>query len=70
MQHIRLPFIRRIYLLSKIESNPIVRGSTFCQQLIKETKLFHTCVLDKEQCSSPRFQPRPSTGKVQLYKNV
>ena len=50
-------------MLSKIETNPIVRSSTFCLQLIKESRLFHACALDKEQRTSSRFQPRPSTGE-------
>uniref|UniRef100_H2ZKW1 BTB domain-containing protein n=1 Tax=Ciona savignyi TaxID=51511 RepID=H2ZKW1_CIOSA len=70
MEVIRLPFIRRIYLLSKIETNPIVRSSTLCKKLIKETRLFHTCMLDKNERSSVRLQPRPSTGIAELLVTV
>nr|XP_002128060.2 kelch-like protein 21 [Ciona intestinalis] len=70
MEVIRLPFIRRIYLLSKIETNPIVRASTLCKKLIKETRLFHTCMLDKNEKTSIRLQPRPSTGIAELLVTV
>ncbi|XP_076804879.1 kelch-like protein 21 [Clavelina lepadiformis] len=70
MSFIRLPFIRRIYLLTRIETNPIIRASPLCQSLIKETRTFHMCMLDKHDISSIRYQPRPSTGVAELLITV
>nr|CAB3259924.1 kelch-like protein 21 [Phallusia mammillata] len=66
MECVRLPFIRRIYLLSKIETNPLIRKSSLCQRLVKETRMFHTCMLDLQDNASIRLQPRPSTGIAEL----
>jgi len=63
---IRLPFIRRIYMLSKIETNPYIRKSISCQSLIRETKLFHSCMIGPQDKVSVKLQPRPSTGIGEL----
>jgi len=70
LRYIRLPFIRRIYMLSKIETNPYICKSSTCQLLIKETKLFHSCMLNPHDKMSIWLQPRPSTGIGELFISV
>ena len=51
-------------MLSKIETNPYIRKSISCQSLIRETKLFHSCMIGPQDKVSVKLQPRPSTGKL------
>ncbi|MEE6483597.1 hypothetical protein FKM82_013607 [Ascaphus truei] len=64
--HVRLPFIRRFYLLAHVESDPLVYYSPPCLQLIGEARAFQSCVYDRHDRPSERMRPRPSTGLAEI----
>ncbi|XP_077970350.1 kelch-like protein 21 [Styela clava] len=66
MERIRFPFIRRIYILTKIETNVLMRNFSLCLDLIKESRDFHNCDLDRHEKYSIRMQPRLSTGIAEV----
>uniref|UniRef100_A0A8C4RZ04 Kelch-like protein 21 n=2 Tax=Erpetoichthys calabaricus TaxID=27687 RepID=A0A8C4RZ04_ERPCA len=65
-QHIRLPFIRRFYLLAHVESDPLVYLSPFCLQLVSEARTFQSAEYDRHDHPCERMQPRPSTGLAEI----
>uniref|UniRef100_A0A8C5MJG9 Kelch-like protein 21 n=1 Tax=Leptobrachium leishanense TaxID=445787 RepID=A0A8C5MJG9_9ANUR len=65
-QHIRLPFIRRYYLLAQVESDPLVYCSPACLRLIGEARAFQSCEYDRHDRPCERMRPRPSTGLAEI----
>ncbi|KAG8434214.1 hypothetical protein GDO86_012548 [Hymenochirus boettgeri] len=65
-QCIRLPFIRRFYLLAYVESDPLVYHSPYCLQLIREARAFQSCEYDRHDWPCQRMKPRPSTGMAEI----
>ncbi|XP_053308387.1 kelch-like protein 21 [Spea bombifrons] len=65
-QHIRLPFIRRFYLLAHVESEPLVYLSPACLKLVGEARAFQSCEYDRHDRPCERMRPRPSTGLAEI----
>ncbi|XP_053546359.1 LOW QUALITY PROTEIN: kelch-like protein 21 [Bombina bombina] len=65
-QHVRLPFVRRFYLLAHVESDPLVYYSPACLKLIGEARQFQSCEYDRHDLPCERMRPRPSTGLAEI----
>nr|XP_033777261.1 kelch-like protein 21 isoform X1 [Geotrypetes seraphini] len=65
-EHVRLPFIRRFYLLAHVESDPIVYYCPPCLKLISEARIFQSCEYDRHDYPCERMRPRPSTGLAEI----
>lgn len=65
-EHVRLPFIRRFYLLAHVESDPIVYYCPPCLKLIAEARAFQSCEYDRHDYPCERMRPRPSTGLAEI----
>ncbi|XP_040285813.1 kelch-like protein 21 isoform X2 [Bufo bufo] len=65
-QHVRLPFIRRFYLLAHVESDPLVYYSPSCLRLIGEARAFQSSEYDRHDLPCERMRPRPSTGLAEI----
>eukprot|EP00062_Callorhinchus_milii_P016590 gi/632968046/ref/XP_007900314.1/ PREDICTED: kelch-like protein 21 [Callorhinchus milii] len=69
-QRVRLPFIRRFYLLAYVESDPLVYYSPPCLQLIHEARSFQSSQYDRHDYPCQRMRPRPSTGLAEILVSV
>ncbi|XP_005994256.1 kelch-like protein 21 [Latimeria chalumnae] len=65
-EHVRLPFIRRFYLLAYVESDPLVYYSPPCLKLISEARTFQSYEYDRHDYPCKRMRPRPSTGLAEI----
>uniref|UniRef100_A0A8U8BLU6 Uncharacterized protein n=1 Tax=Geospiza parvula TaxID=87175 RepID=A0A8U8BLU6_GEOPR len=63
LAHVRLPFVRRFYLLAHVESEPLVARCPPCLRLLREARDFQAARLDRhDRGPCARMRPRPSTG--------
>ncbi|XP_032904029.1 kelch-like protein 21 [Amblyraja radiata] len=65
-EHVRLPFIRRFYLLAYVESDPLVYYSPFCLKLIHQARAFQSSAYDRHDYPCERMRARPSTGLAEI----
>ena len=66
LQKVRLPFVRRFYLLAHVESDPLVYLSPSCLRLVSEARSFQSCEYDRHDWPCRRMHPRPSTGLAEI----
>lgn len=66
LQQVRLPFVRRFYLLAHVESDPLVYLSPSCLKLVSEARSFQSCEYDRHDTPCHRMHPRPSTGLAEI----
>ncbi|KAI2649730.1 Kelch-like protein 21 [Labeo rohita] len=66
LQQVRLPFVRRFYLLAHVESDPLVYLSPACLRLVSEARSFQSYEYDRHDRPSHRMRPRPSTGLAEI----
>ncbi|XP_026867704.2 kelch-like protein 21 [Electrophorus electricus] len=66
LQQVRLPFVRRFYLLAHVESDPLVYLSPACLQLVGEARSFQSGEYDRHDRPCCRMRPRPSTGLAEI----
>ncbi|XP_062397025.1 kelch-like protein 21 [Sardina pilchardus] len=66
LQQVRLPFVRRFYLLAHVESDPLVYLSPSCLRLVSEARSFQSCDYDRHDFPCHRMHPRPSTGLAEI----
>ncbi|XP_006641983.2 kelch-like protein 21 [Lepisosteus oculatus] len=66
LQQVRLPFVRRFYLLAHVESDPLVYLSPACLRLVSEARAFQSCAYDRHDRPCHRMRPRPSTGLAEI----
>ncbi|XP_060115195.1 kelch-like protein 21 [Heteronotia binoei] len=67
LAHVRLPFVRRFYLLAHVEGEPLVARSAACLRLVAEARLFQAARLDRHDFGPcARLRPRPSTGLAEI----
>uniref|UniRef100_A0A8C9EYB1 BTB domain-containing protein n=1 Tax=Pavo cristatus TaxID=9049 RepID=A0A8C9EYB1_PAVCR len=63
LAHVRLPFVRRFYLLAHVEGEPLVARCPPCLRLLQEARDFQAARLDRhDRGPCARMRPRPSTG--------
>lgn len=63
MEHVRLPLLSREYLVSRVETEMLVKNNNMCKDFLIEAMKYH--LLTKEQRSSvqsPRTRPRTPIG--------
>uniref|UniRef100_A0A8C5X802 BACK domain-containing protein n=1 Tax=Malurus cyaneus samueli TaxID=2593467 RepID=A0A8C5X802_9PASS len=67
LAHVRLPFVRRFYLLAHVESEPLVARCPPCLRLLREARDFQSARLDRhDRGPCARMRPRPSTGLAEI----
>ncbi|NP_001307336.1 kelch-like protein 21 isoform X1 [Danio rerio] len=66
LQQVRLPFVRRFYLLAHVESDPLVYLSPACLRLVSEARSFQSYEYDRHDRPGHRMRPRPSTGLAEI----
>ncbi|KAG5838110.1 hypothetical protein ANANG_G00220310 [Anguilla anguilla] len=66
LQQVRLPFVRRFFLLAHVESDPLVYLSPACLRLVSEARAFQSCEYDRHDRPCQRMRPRPSTGLAEI----
>ena len=70
IRHVRLPFLRRFYLL-QLSHYPDIANDSLCMSLVNEAKEFHLQKLDRSDFASQiRFHPRPSTGIYEIFVRI
>ena len=68
IKHVRLPFVRRFYLLQISHFDSIIE---LCKPLIHEAKQFHEMKLDiGDYADQTRFKPRLSTGFHEIFVRI
>ncbi|MBN3274583.1 KLH21 protein, partial [Polyodon spathula] len=65
-QRVRLPFVRRYFLLAHVESDPLVYTSPSCLGLVAEARAFQSAGYDRHDQPCERVRPRPSTGLAEI----
>ena len=63
MEHVRLPLLSREYLVSRVETEMLVKNNNMCKDFLIEAMKYH--LLSNEQRSSvqsPRTRPRTPIG--------
>lgn len=65
-QRVRLPFVRRFFLLAHVESDPLVHTSPSCLGLVAEARSFQSAEYDRHDRPCERVRPRPSTGLAEI----
>ena len=63
MEHVRLPLLSREYLVSRVETEMLVKNNNMCKDFLIEAMKYH--LLTNEQRSSvqsPRTRPRTPIG--------
>ena len=58
LQHVRLPLLDRSYLVSRVGSEPLVRSSEACRDLLDEAKDYLLLPEQRSQLQGPRTTPR------------
>ncbi|XP_033942829.1 kelch-like protein 21 [Pseudochaenichthys georgianus] len=66
LQQIRLPFVRRFFLLAHVESDPLVYLSPTCLRMVNEARSFQSCEYDRHDRPCHRMRPRASTGLAEI----
>lgn len=67
LAHVRLPFVRRFYLLAHVEGEPLVARCPPCLRLLQEARDFQAARLDRhDRGPCARMRPRPSTGLAEI----
>ncbi|XP_068602019.1 kelch-like protein 21 [Brachionichthys hirsutus] len=66
LQQVRLPFVRRFFLLAQVESDPLVYLSPACLRMVSEARSFQACEYDRHDRPCHRMRPRPSTGLAEI----
>lgn len=66
LQQVRLPFVRRFFLLAHVESDPLVYLSPTCLRMVNEARSFQSCEYDRHDRLCHRMRPRPSTGLAEI----
>ncbi|XP_032818099.2 kelch-like protein 21 isoform X1 [Petromyzon marinus] len=70
-ERVRLPFVRRFFLLAHVESEPLVHRSPRCLRLLREARVLQGALQDRHDRLCPlRFHPRPSTGLAEILVAV
>ena len=70
MSHVRLPFVRRFYLL-QISHHPQISSDPISVTLLNEAKAYHNMKLDKcDYATEARFKPRESTGIFEIFVRI
>ena len=64
LNHIRLPLLPLNFLKYRVESNPYIKRSLDCRDLIDEAKNYHLFPDDYSQIKGTQFHPRKSTVGV------
>ncbi len=66
LSHIRLPMLSVDFLMKEVDSEPLVKQSIECRDLVDEAKHYHLMPEQRDvRSTNPRFTPRKSTvGKV------
>lgn len=67
LEAVRLPFVRRFYLLAHVEAEPLVARCPPCLRLLREARDFQAARYDRhDRGPCPRMRPRPSTGLAEI----
>ncbi|XP_017343651.1 kelch-like protein 21 [Ictalurus punctatus] len=66
LQQVRLPFVRRFFLLARVESDPLVYLTPECLRLVGEARSFQSGEYDRHDRPCQRMRPRPSTGLAEI----
>ncbi|TNN45854.1 Kelch-like protein 21 [Liparis tanakae] len=66
LQQVRLPFVRRFFLLAHVESDPLVYLSPSCLRMVNEARSFQSGEYDRHDRPCQRTRPRPSTGLAEI----
>uniref|UniRef100_A0A3B3S2B0 Kelch-like protein 21 n=1 Tax=Paramormyrops kingsleyae TaxID=1676925 RepID=A0A3B3S2B0_9TELE len=66
LQQVRLPFVRRFFLLAHVESDPLVYLSPQCLRLVNEARALQSSEYDRHDQLCHRMRPRPSTGLAEI----
>ncbi len=64
LRSVRLPLLSPAFLTQSVESNPYVRNSLDCRDILDEAKNYHLMPEKYTKCSEDKFQPRKSTVGV------
>lgn len=68
--HVRLPLLSPSYLVSRVSSDPLIRGDQQCRDLIDEAKDYLLLPDQREHLQGPRTRPRRSTRQNELLYAV
>jgi len=63
MEHVRLPLLSREYLVSRVETEPMIKNNIACKDFLIEALKYH--LLNSDQRSllqTPRTRPRTPIG--------
>ncbi|KAG7248546.1 hypothetical protein CRUP_009119 [Coryphaenoides rupestris] len=66
LQQVRLPFVRRFFLLAHVESDPLVYLSPSCLRMVSEARSFQSSEYDRHDRPCSRMRPRSSTGLAEI----
>ncbi|KAJ3586974.1 hypothetical protein NHX12_013365 [Muraenolepis orangiensis] len=66
LQQVRLPFVRRYFLLAHVESDPLVYLSPTCLRMVSEARSFQSSEYDRHDLPCNRMRPRSSTGLAEI----
>lgn len=62
LAHIRLPMLSVQFLMDTVDTEPLIRSSSECRDLVDEAKRYHLLPSQRNlRSTSPRFHPRKST---------
>ena len=68
--HVRLPLLSPSYLVSRVSTEPIIRGDQRCRDLVDEAKDYLLLPDQREHLQGPRTQPRRSTRQHEVLYAV
>jgi hypothetical protein len=70
IEHVRLPFMRRFYLL-QISHNTELQNDPYCIKLLNEARDYHVMKIDRyDYATELRFTPRESTGIYEIFVRI
>lgn len=61
LENVRMPLVSKDYLLSKIDSEPLIRANMACRDLLDEAKNYYLVPDRRAQIRTTRMKPRKST---------
>ena len=63
MEHVRLPLLSREYLVSRVETEALVKNNNMCKDFLIEAMKYHLLTNDqRSSVQSPRTRPRTPIG--------
>ncbi|XP_030829309.1 kelch-like protein 12 [Strongylocentrotus purpuratus] len=65
LEHVRLPLLSPVFITDVVDTQPLVKTSHDCRDLVDEAKMFHLRPDRRAEMHGPRFQPRTG-GDVRL----